>query len=233
MGIVIIMEDWIKDNNVTELVALLGIVATLVSGGMGMFATFHQSKMESTTTVAQSIVKARPAINGAYEPYNSSQVVLSPCKIDTAKLNNKSLPYIENVSQNVAENVQIRVTYKEHIKGKNVLSYYIRLASVTPHQKIFINNTINPNYHLFSIETQCDSTQGEVIRTNMDSHNEAGEYGFITSDCNVPWNTEVIVYDKKGIIDKVKKFDESGTTEYRTSRGVFDKPIRKLLIYNP
>lgn len=227
------MELWTKSETETKLSTRFGLFTTIAVGLMGTWATINQTMNESKTTIAQSIVKARPTINGAYEPYSSNQVVLSPCKVDTAKLNNKSLPYIENVSQNVAGNVQIRVTYKEHIKGKNALSYYIRLASIAPHQKIFINNTISPNYHLFSIETQCDSTQGEVIRTNMDSHNEAGAYGFITADCNVPWNTEVTVYDKKGIVDKVKEFDESGTTEYRTSRGVFDKSARKLLIYNP
>ena len=94
---------------ISVLIAISGMIITVVE-------TSRQIRSNLLTSTAQSIINNRPFINGAYDTYNSKETLLSTAPIKTDELNNKQLPYFENTSHNIAENVKIILIYTADCK---------------------------------------------------------------------------------------------------------------------
>ena len=161
------LRRFIKRNK--EIITIIIEIITIIITVSGFILTIHntskQIKSNLLISTSQSIIENRPIINGAYDTYNH-KTILSPTPIQIDKLNGKQLPYFENTSHNIAENVRIVLIYTQ--KGTlNKQMYGRRLASLSPNKAIFVNNISNSDYYLSNIWVQCDSTHGEMIRTYM------------------------------------------------------------------
>lgn len=210
---------------ISVLIAISGMIITVVE-------TSRQIRSNLLTSTAQSIINNRPFINGAYDTYNSKETLLSTAPIKTDELNNKQLPYFENTSHNIAENVKIILIYTQK-ETHAEQSYGIQLASLSPNKTIFVNNISNSDYYLSNIWVQCDSTHGETIRTYMGADAPyIKKSGFMVASTNLPWRTKVDVFDDPKFVKIVKQLNPTVNVKIRNTQGTFSAN-KKAILYNP
>lgn len=229
-----------KNKFKTSLCTVISTVLSAIAVMVSIYSVNQTNKNMINNTqmqIATHIIDNRPTMSAGTDIYSGNSKILALSQNENNDVKNKELPYIENSSNNVAQNVVIMAIYKSPKSSKSICEY-AQLSSIFPKEKIFINSYPLKN-NLKEIKIQYYSTAKEKIQQTISFKNknlcvDGNKSNFITSNSTFYDYGKNIKYVKDYNNSNEKVDDIRNSTYYEYSiNNHLDKNIdyKKLFVF--